>query len=142
MKLNLSIELDKIKAHEYLARLTELGSRIDLKKIIKKQSDPQRRYFHQMCAYYAIEHDAGFTAEEAKIVIKDECGCWTEKNGRRFPRSTADLNKEEYGKMIDRMLVYAATEGIKLYTPEEYRDNQYAVDNLIKNNSQWIDGAI
>lgn len=115
MKYNLAITSESIKAQNRLDRLKVNKSVVEIKRINPNRTLNQNSYLHLILGYYGLQ--VGYTLEEAKIVYKREINpdiYVYEKNGKKFMRSSADLDVEEMAKTIDKLHRYAAEQGFPL----------------------------
>lgn len=97
----------------------------------------QNRYLHLIIGWFGIE--TGYTMAESKQVFKEYNAHWFayEKNGKRFWKSTAQLNSKELTECIDRFRDYSNENGVYLAAPYETAMLQY-YDNQIENNKRWM----
>lgn len=131
MKFDLSISPDRNKAKQYFDKLIEQKSKIELKKFSVSRSNQQNKYFHAACGI--LSDYSGYTIEEIKIIIKDQLEFMTyEKNGHRFYVSTADLNKDQFGDLVDFVISFGDSHGCHIMTPDEFYDNQFAIEKELK----------
>ena len=92
---------------------------VEVKMIKPARTINQNKYLHVCIGLIAKE--TGYTMQEAKIVMKREHGLEYEKNGKRFLRSTRELDTGEMTKFIDWMRNMAGEVlGIYIPTSEEY----------------------
>ena len=127
------------KARVKLEALIASNKVIELKEKRKKRTLSQNAYMHVLFGLYASE--TGYTAAEAKTVLKRECGKLMvyENSGTKFLRGTSDLSKDECQVFIDWLLKFAANQGIHLPSSEqEYLDNQHEIDIQLDRNRGYI----
>lgn len=122
MKYNLADKSEKSQAMSYFMKLVNKKSLVEVKKISPRRTLNQNSYLHLLIGAFAAHF--GYTIDEAKIVYKDMnmSTFLYEKNGRKFYRSTADLDKEEMAKTIDTFMQKSAEQGctLPLATDQEW----------------------
>lgn len=115
---------DYIEILEFLNRAKEKDAEVELSLVYKKRTNPQNRYIHFMCAYFA--HCYGCSLVEAKEIYLKKYACreiflveTKDKNGNdvSYYRSTADLNTVESSSVISNFLAYASCNGIEIPKP-------------------------
>lgn len=114
MKYDLSIQAEAKGAKEYLELLIKRGNVAEVKKVNPARSLNQNNYLHLLLGAFGSHF--GYTLEEAKLVYKDinsEIYAY-EKKGRKFFRSSADLDKAEMTITIDRLREKSAEQGCPL----------------------------
>lgn len=127
MKLDLSKSFDRNKAEVYLKKLTEKGAKAEIKEFIQKRNLSQNSYLH-VC-FASIAKETEYRIDEAKIVLKREYGLVYEKNGQKFLRSTATLDKLEISDFIDWLREFSLTQlGTYIPTSEEYIQHQFEIE--------------
>ena len=101
MKLDLSKDFDQNKAKAYFQKLLSKGSKIELTEFKPQRSLQQNKYFHVCIAFFCIH--SGYTMEEGKVTLKRTFGSFMiyEKLGRKFLRSSYELNSNEMSIFID-----------------------------------------
>jgi hypothetical protein len=118
MKYNLAIDTEAGKAMNHLVKLTKAGKIAEVKEIKPGRSLNQNSYLHLILGAYGVE--TGNSAEKAKALYK-----WVNKDiyFTKFKmgddvfvhiRSSADLDKEEMSKSIDRFRQWSAEHGYPL----------------------------
>lgn len=120
MKYNLAIKAEKSKAMSYFMTLANKKSLVEVKKLHPTRTLSQNSYLHLIIG--AFGNHFGYTLEEAKIIYKQiNAGIYVyEVEGKlpnmrtKFMRSSADLNKEEMAKSIDRFREQSAEWGCEL----------------------------
>lgn len=131
MKLDLSNKAEQLKARSYLDRLIELESKIEIKKHVKKRTNPQNRYFHVACTI--LSEYSGYTVAEMKLIIKDRLDFMNyDKGGHHFYRSSADLDKLEFIDLVDHIRDFGQDNGCYIPTPEEYYTNEFEVEKELR----------
>ena len=136
MKFDLSIDYDLKKLEKRLEFLKGKQARIELNEFKPRRTSSQNRYFHSVCGL--LGNELGYTIEEMKVVIKDELDFMQyEKGGKKFRKSTADLDTVEFAKLIDYVIKLGDDHGVRIPTPDEYRAHQWEVekefDNIYEN---------
>ena len=108
MRYHLSDDKQAEAAFTYLDKLTGKHALVEVKEIRPGRTLPQNSFFYLLTSYFGLQ--VGFTPDESKTYIKRHMAdvFAYEKNGEKFLRSTADLNKDEMSKVIDRMYRLAA----------------------------------
>jgi len=104
MKYNLSDPKQHKSAQNRLYYLYKKGRIVDIKEVRPKRTLSQNSYLHLILAYFGQHF--GYNLEEAKQVYKEinkDIYFYT-KNGRAFVRSSADLNKAEMARSIDKFM--------------------------------------
>lgn len=117
MKYDLSIVSERERADKYYERLKKQGARIQIKKFVPKRSLNQNDYWYKLLDIMAKE--IGEDKEYLKQVVKWECAFYKEHKGRIIYRSSADLDKKEFGKLIDKTVELAEIAGIRLPTLDQ-----------------------
>lgn len=137
MKYDLSKPMEANKARAKFDALAASLSMVDIKKIYPKRTIKQNAYLHVCITLYAIE--CGYTLEEAKTILKRECGFMTyEKKGQRFLKHTSMMDTEELTKFIEWIRTYAGRHGIYIPTADEYIMHQYEIDKTISQNEEFL----
>lgn len=132
MKLDLGKSFDQNRARKRLEHLIGKGAKIELTEYVPKRTNQQNRYLH--CCFNILADSTGYTPQEIKSIVKDEVEFMTyEKGGHKFHRSTADLDKEQFGILIDKVREIADMAGCAIPTPEQFRDNQFEVEKEFEN---------
>jgi len=121
MILDLSDNVDHMKAKVYFEKLLKEQSAIELKKIHNRRTNQQNRYLHALFALYAGEW--GLTTDECKTVVKRELGYVYEKHGQKFLEHTSGMDTKKLTGFIDRFRNMSASQGLYLPTAEEFSEN-------------------
>lgn len=81
---------------------------------------------------YAIE--TGYSVEEIKLLLKNDMAYLMtyQKNGLRFPRSTASLDSKEMTDFIEFTRNHAGLNNIYLPDPEEYQKNRFEYEREVE----------
>jgi len=112
---------DYLEALDFINQAKEQGFDIELKRYSPKRSNPQNKYYHFICSYFA--HKYGCTDYEAENVFMKRIAArkvfeaeLREKNGStiRYLRSSADLDKSEMSYAISNFLAFAESNGIPI----------------------------
>lgn len=104
MKYDLANQKQATEAFEYLTYLVGKGSFVDITKKSPKRTLSQNSYLYLIITDFGLHF--GYSIEEAKYLYKEinaEIYAYVKK-GRTFYRSSADLNKEEMAKTIDKFM--------------------------------------
>ena len=120
-RYKLSDPIDYCAALDFVNMARENGKEIDLKFYQPKRSDPQNRYYHLICRYFA--HKYGCTEYEAENVYMKQIAASrvfekrvTDKDGREitYYRSSSDLDKSEMSYAISNFLAFAESNNIPI----------------------------
>ena len=112
---------DYLAALDFINQAKEQGFDIELKRYTTKRSNPQNKYYHFICSYFA--HKYGCTNYEAENVYMKQIAArkvfeteLRENNGStiRYFRSSADLDKSEMSYAISNFLAFAESNGIPI----------------------------
>lgn len=137
MKYNLASEAEALKAFGYLSDLSGKHALVEVKKISPKRSLSQNSFLHLLIGAFGAHF--GYSLAEAKIVYKDiNKGVYAyDKKGRTFYHSSADLNKEDMSKTIDRFREASAEAGypLPLATDQEWIRQ---LDNAIEQSKYYL----
>lgn len=139
MKFDFSKEQDRIAAQVRLNKLKADGSVVELKKLNPRRTIPQNSYIHVLFSLFGIEF--GYTLEESKTLLKRECPWMTyEKAGSKFKflRHTSTMQTDELTKFIEWIRTYSAQKGLYMPTPDEYREGQAYIDNMIESHKEYL----
>jgi len=111
MKYNTANDIELQSAFEYLQSLADKEHIVEVKKVNPNRSLSQNNYLHILLGSFG-EH-FGYTLEEAKEIYKEinKDLYFYKKKGREFKRSSAELNKEDMAKSIDRFMRASAEAG-------------------------------
>jgi len=137
MKYDLSITRDRLEFINKTSRVIHEGVKVELTKTRKKRTVKQNAYLHIVFNLWAINY--GDTLLEAKTDLKRDYGMFYTKNGKRYLKSTADLNTKELSTFIEWIRNRAAKEGdFYICTAEEYLIDQFNIDKEIQSNRQYL----
>lgn len=135
MKYNTAINLEAQKAFAYLAELTGKQQVVEVKKVVAKRSLPQNSYLHLLIGMFALEtgNRLADTKDLYKWVNRDLYYSKKKIGGEIFVtvRSSADLDKDEMTKSIERWREWSAEQGYPLpsaMTAEEVRSLENAME--------------
>lgn len=132
MKYDLKEVKSMLQARAYLEKLIESASKIELKKIPKKRSLDQNRYYHVITKIWADEY--GYFMEEAKTEIKHELGYYEVKeSGAVYYDETSKMSSAELSRLISKFRDWSSINGLYLMSSEEYIENQFHIDNELEN---------
>lgn len=122
MKFNLQNKPERSASFAYFMRLVNKEHFIEVRKISPGRSLAQNNYLHLIIG--AFGQHFGYTMEEAKQIYKEVNSdiYRYEKKDRTFWRSSAELNKEDMAKTIDRFMQKSADAGyaLPLATDQEW----------------------
>jgi hypothetical protein len=132
---------DYLAALDFINQAKEQGFDIELKRFYQKRSNPQNRYYHFICAYFA--HCYGCTEFEAENVFMKQYAARNiflveneDKNGNmmRYFRSSADLDTAEMSSAIKNFLAYAECNGIMIPYENDELGRRFCEQELEKTN--------
>lgn len=137
MKFNTAVPLERKEAMSYFMRLANKRFMVEVKKLNPKRSLNQNSYLHLIIAYFGSHF--GYTLEEAKIIYKEiNAPIYAyKKKGRVFYRSSADLDKEEMAKSIDRFMEKSKEAGCPL-PPATDQEWLRQIENEIERSSYYL----
>lgn len=141
MKFNTAVQVEAQKAFVYLLQLTEKKQMVEVVKVSPKRSLNQNSYLHLLFGAYGIA--TGNTAENSKAIYK-----WVNKDlyyrkkkagDEVFMhiRSSADLDKEEMARSIDRFMEWSKEAGYPL-PPATDQEWLRQVENDIEQNRYYL----
>lgn len=133
MKLDLSNSFDLNKAETYFEKLKKKKAKIELKEFHAKRSLDQNSYLH-VC-FTILANETGYTIAEIKTITKREHGAFMvyEKEGQKFLRSTAYLDKLEMTMFIDWLRQFANDQlGAYIPSPSEWIQNQFEISKQLQ----------
>ena len=137
MKFNTAIKAEKSEAFRYFMRLANGKKLVEIKKINLNRTLNQNSYLHLIIGYFGVHF--GYTLEEAKLIYKEvnrELYEY-EKKGRIFYRSSADLDKEQMAKSIDRFMEKSKEAGCIL-PPATDKEWLRQIENEIERSSYYL----
>jgi hypothetical protein len=121
MKYNLADRQQKKEAFSYFMTLANKKAIVEVKKVHPRRTLNQNSYLHLILGAFGMYF--GYTMDEAKTFYKRDINpsiyVYT-KNNARFLRSSADLDKEEMAKSIDRLLQFSAENGHPLPKADDH----------------------
>lgn len=134
--------IDYLAALDFINQAKEQGVDIELKYYSPKRSNPQNRYYHFICSYFA--HKYGCTNYEAENVymkqiaarkvfeaeLKDKYGTTI-----RYFRSSADLDKSEMSYAISNFLAFAESNNIPIPYENDVRSIRICEREIEKTTS-------
>jgi len=136
MKYNLKEQIDLSKAMTRFEALAEKGAKIELKEIRPTRSLPQNAYLHVCLSLYGIHF--GYTLNEAKTNLKRNYGLVYEKGGKKYLRSTANLDSKELTEFIEYIRDVAGANGCYIPDAESYLQNKFSIDREIEQNKIYL----
>lgn len=136
---DLSQEYEIEKAKKNIERLSKKKHTIEIiDKTLEKEEKTwsQIKYVHLLLSIVGLE--LGFTLNEIKTelkrtVLKDYM-VYT-KEGKLFTRSFADISKKEMMGVIDKLLIWGPTEGIRLPDSSDTTALQKAKEYVNRNRN-------
>lgn len=126
------------QAFEYLTKLVGKHAVVEVKEVRSKRTLNQNSYYHLLLGIFGLEF--GWSIEEAKTLHKREVSPTIfvyEKNGRKFLRSSADLDSKEMTNAIDQLKKYAGEHGLELPDAGDDEKLRY-YGNLIEQQGQYL----
>lgn len=114
MKYKTSDPHQAVEAIEYLSRLIEKESIVEVVKVSPRRSLNQNNYLHLLLS--AFGNNFGYTDTESKEIYKQlnkETYAYT-KQDHTFWKSSRDLTTEEMAKTIDKFMLFSAEQGYEL----------------------------
>lgn len=104
---------------------------LDIKKAKNKRSLNQNRYYWSVVVGLVAEH-TGYTSQEAHQELAAMFLSYTHENGKRFVKSTTELNTLEFEKYLDKIRIWAATDlGKTIPLPNEITEEVWMqIQNL------------
>ena len=137
MQLDLTNNIEVKKAENYLSKLIEGKSKIELKKINAKRTLKLNAYLHVCITLYAIHF--GYSLYEAKTFLKRECGFMMyEKKGVKYLMQTSKLDSLECSKFVEWIRNFSSQNGCYIPDADEYKNNSYEIDKEINNHKQYL----
>jgi hypothetical protein len=137
MKFNTANKEEKKQAFSYFMQLANKKQIVAVTKVSPHRSLSQNSYLHLIIGAFGAHF--GYTMEEAKSIYKDvNKGIYSYwKKGRVFVRSSADLDKEEMAKSIDRFMQASADQGyaLPLATDKEWLRQ---IENEIERSKYYL----
>jgi len=141
MNYNLADPIELKSARNRISYLARKKRRASVKEIIRRRTLPQNNYLHLILSAFGAHF--GYTLEEAKQVYKEinKDIYWYPKTNRgktlTFVRSSAELNKEEMAKTIDRFILKSAEAGyeLPLATDQEWL---LQIENEIERSRRYL----
>lgn len=137
MNYNLADPKELIAAR---SRITYLARKKRLVKVIEVQPNrslAQNNYLHLILSAFGAHF--GYTLEESKLLYKkfsSDIYFYT-KNEHQFIRSSADLNKEEMAKTIDRFMEKSKEAGYELPLATD-QDWLRMIENEVERNRRYL----
>lgn len=118
----------------YLAKKRRV---VEIKEVRFKRTLPQNSYLHLIISAFGVHF--GYTLEEAKLLYKqvNKDLYYYRKKNRTFIRSSADLNKSEMAKSIDRFMQKSAESGYPLPLATD-QDWLMSIENEIERSSKYL----
>jgi S-methylmethionine-dependent homocysteine/selenocysteine methylase len=137
MNYNLANQVELKAARNRISYLARKKRRATVKEIQLNRTLSQNSYLHLIIGAFG-EH-FGYTLEEAKHIYKQvnkDIYFYTKKK-RQFIRSSADLNKEEMAKTIDRFMQASEEAGYKLPLATD-REWLLQIENEIERSRRYL----
>ena len=137
MNYNLAKAKERDEAFTYLSELVGKDAQVKITKVNAGRSLNQNSYLHLILGAFGLEF--GYTVEEAKHIYKSvskDIYFYTKK-GIKFSRSSADLDKEEMARSIDRFIRYAAEHGFAI-PPADNAERRSLIENEMEKNRRYL----
>ncbi len=141
MKYDLKDTIQADLAFGYLQTLVEQESEVEVKKLIRNRSLNQNSYLHLLLGAFGANF--GYNLQESKQLYKQinkDIYYYTKENrGKKldFVRSSADLDKEEMAKTIDKFMQMSEQAGYKL-PPAEDQGWIRELENDVEMNRHYL----
>lgn len=144
MIFNLKNPYEKDKFKDYIIKLYEQESVVEVKKKHPNRTLAQNRYFYLLLGWFSCE--TGYSVDEVKIdIFKRLCNKdlfirnRTNKKGEdvSYLRSSAELTTGEMTTAIERFRNYSAAQGIYLPSPNE-NDFLLYIEQELERNKEFI----
>ncbi len=136
MKYDLSNAVDLNRFETRVLSLKSNKKRIELKEVKEKRSIKQNSYLHVVLSLYGICF--GYTLQESKTDLKRWYGLIYEKDGKKYLKSTRELDSKELTDFIEFIREKAAQEGQYIPTADEYLQDQFRIDKEIEQNKNYL----
>lgn len=137
MNYNLANPIELKAARNRVSYLARKGQRVRVTKVVTNRTLAQNSYLHLILAAFGAHF--GYTLEEAKIVYKQVNSdlYYYKKKGRTFTKSSADLNKEQMARSIDRFMEKSKEAGyaLPLATDQEWL---LQIENEIERSNWYL----
>jgi hypothetical protein len=141
MKFNLKLEPQAKEASIFYAQLLASDATIEIKRLYPRRTINQNSYLHLILGAFGVHF--GYTLEEAKQIYKEinkEVYQYSKENRgktRVFMRSSADLNKDEMAKTIDKFIKVSGEAGcgLPLATDKEWL---MRIENELERNRRYL----
>lgn len=139
MKYNTAEPAERKEAMSYFMRLVNQRKVIEVKKVNPNRTLRQNSYLHLLIGYFGSHF--GYTLEEAKQIYKQiNSDIYIyDKNGRRFYRSSAEINKEDMARTIDKFREKSAEAGCDLPLATD-QDWLRQIENEIERSKYYLGG--
>jgi hypothetical protein len=137
MNYDLSIKEELLSARNRITYLAKKNKKVSIKQINDRRSINQNSYLHLLLGYFGSHF--GYTLEESKMIYKrvsSDIYFYT-KRGIKFIRSSADLNKEDMAKTIDRFMSISSEAGLDL-PPATNKEWLMRIENEIEKNRMYL----
>lgn len=137
MIYNFQNDYDITKARAYLEKLIEKKKICEITYKAENRSIKQNSYLHSLLNLYAIE--VGDRLLEVKTDLKRECPLMVyEKKGKKYLRSSADLDTKEMTDWINWIKNYAGKNGIFLPDADEFERYYWDIQKEIESHKQYL----
>ena len=137
MNYNLADIKELVAARSRVSYLAKKKKMVKIVEVHPSRTLSQNNYLHLILAAFGAHF--GYTLEESKLVYKQissDIYYYTKKN-RQFIKSSAELNKEEMAKTIDRFMEKSKENGyeLPLATDQEWL---LRLENEIERNRRYL----
>lgn len=143
MKYRMADPVQNRAARNRLYYLASKRRTVEIKEVRHKRSLSQNSYLHLIIGAFGLHF--GYTLEEAKLIYKQvNRDLYFYTKGSKgiiktttFMRSSADLNKEEMAKSIDKFMQASAEAGypLPLATDQEWL---MSIENEMERSSRYL----
>lgn len=137
MIYNLSEPIQVKAARNRLNYLVRKKSRVEVVEKHAGRTLNQNSYLHLLLGAFGLHF--GYTLEEAKLIYKQVSKdiYYYKKKGRVFIRSSADLNKDEMARTIDKFMQASAEAGYEL-PPAENEEWLSLIANEMEKGRRYL----
>lgn len=137
MNYNLANPVELKAARNRISYLARKGQRARVTKVVVNRTLAQNNYLHLILAAFGAHF--GYTLEEAKMIYKQVNSdlYYYRKKDRTFIRSSADLDKEQMARTIDRFMEKSKQAGypLPLATDQEWL---LQIENEAERNNWYL----
>ena len=137
MNYNLADPIELKSARGRINYLAKKGRRVSIIEKHPGRTLNQNSYLHLLLGDFGLHF--GYTLEEAKIIYKqvNKDLYYYKKKGRTFTKSSADLNKDEMARSIDKFMLASAEAGYEL-PPADNEEWRSLIENEMERNRRYL----